>query len=135
MRGGFSVYSGWVTAATILNVSFVLKSWGMEDPNIPYLDEEQLTTIVLWVAFLIYNLYSYVERNPLYGTIYIWVVLAIKNRTVEEGNVYPMITDNVNYIAIIHGISMVALWAWLAAESYYDVDLIDGWNTGIFYQE
>ena len=40
MRGGFSVYSGWVTAATILNVTYMLKSMGVADPDIPYVDEE-----------------------------------------------------------------------------------------------
>ena len=32
VRAPFSVYSGWVTAATILNMSYMLKSWGMSDP-------------------------------------------------------------------------------------------------------
>jgi len=40
MRGGFSIYSGWVTAATILNICYMLKSYGMADPDIPYVDEE-----------------------------------------------------------------------------------------------
>jgi len=40
MRGGFSIYSGWVTTALILNVSFLLKSIGVADPDIPYVDEE-----------------------------------------------------------------------------------------------
>jgi tryptophan-rich sensory protein len=29
IRGGFSIYSGWVTAATILNVTFSLKVGGV----------------------------------------------------------------------------------------------------------
>ena len=33
LRGGFSIYSGWVTAATILNATFLLKFFGVEDPD------------------------------------------------------------------------------------------------------
>lgn len=33
VRAPFSVYGGWVTAATILNFSYMLKSWGAVDPN------------------------------------------------------------------------------------------------------
>lgn len=29
LRGGFSIYSGWVTAATILNATYLLKASGM----------------------------------------------------------------------------------------------------------
>lgn len=40
MRGGLSIYSGWVTAATILNASYMFKAYGVADPDIPYFDEE-----------------------------------------------------------------------------------------------
>lgn len=40
LRGGFSIYAGWVTAATILNATFLLKKVGVADPDIPYVDEE-----------------------------------------------------------------------------------------------
>ena len=30
LRGTFSIYMGWVTAATILNIAFMLKSWGLK---------------------------------------------------------------------------------------------------------
>ena len=44
LRGGFSIYSGWVTVATILNTSFLLKRLGLADPDILYgFDEEILT--------------------------------------------------------------------------------------------
>ena len=76
MRCGFTMYAGWVTAATILNATFMLKSFGAADPNIP-IDEETTTVIILWVAFVIYNMAAYRERNPLFGAIFIWVIFAI----------------------------------------------------------
>lgn len=116
MRGGFSIYSGWVTTATILNIAFMLKAFGVADPDIPYVDEEQITVFVLWVALAIYNLKAYSDRNPLYGSVFIWVILAIRNQIVTNEPQYTLISENATYIAIIHGISMVALWSWLAAE-------------------
>lgn len=134
LRGGFSIYAGWVTAATILNTVYVLKRLGMADPNILWgLNEENITVAILWVAFLIYTARSYVDRNPLYGSVLMWVILAIRNNIVTNKAQYTMISDAATQIAIIHGISMVALWTWLSAESWYDVDLTDGWNTGIWY--
>ena len=49
----FSIYSGWITAASILNVSFTLKSLGYDS------NEEQFAIYILWVAFVIYNVASF----------------------------------------------------------------------------
>lgn len=84
MRGGFSVYAGWVTAATILNATYLLKKAGVADPDIPYVDEEQITVAIIWIALVIYNVRSYWSRNPLYGSIFIWVILAIRNNIVNN---------------------------------------------------
>jgi len=72
LRYGFSIYAGWVTAATILNLGFAAKSWGISGDW-----ESKATCVVLWAAFGIYVLFSYSERNPMYGLIYIWVLLGI----------------------------------------------------------
>lgn len=79
LRAGFSIYTGWVTAATILNVTFMLKNQGFVDPTIPWVTEEQLAMGVLCVAFVIYNAASYIELNPLFGSIFVWVLLAIRS--------------------------------------------------------
>ena len=46
---GFSIYAGWVTSASILNVCFVLKTYGMDK------NEQEWGVAILWVAFVIYN--------------------------------------------------------------------------------
>jgi hypothetical protein len=61
IRGGFSIYSGWVTAATILNLTFMLKYFGYADPNIAYVDEEQWAIIILIIASALYNVASIIE--------------------------------------------------------------------------
>ena len=77
------MYAGWVTVATILNTTLLLKSFGVADPNIP-IDEETSTCIILWVALIIYNVATYLERNPLFGGIYIWAIFAIHHNIVNN---------------------------------------------------
>merc|ERR1711907_684071 len=108
---------------------------GLTYPNIESVYEGYMTVGVLWVALVIYNLASYMERNPLYGSVFIWVLLAIRNEIMTNKAHFTMILDTVNALLVIHGISMVSLWTWLACELYYDVTLPDGWNTGLFYSE
>ena len=77
LRIGFSLYTGWVTAASIINVTFFLKAVGMKNQNAGF-SETTWCVIVLYVALVIYVLASLMERNPLYGAVYIWVLFAVK---------------------------------------------------------
>ena len=79
LRCGFTIYTGWVTAATILNTTFFLKSAGMKDPSAGF-GETTWTCIMFYIALVVYIIASFMERNPLYGGIYIWVLFAIRNR-------------------------------------------------------
>lgn len=134
LRTGFTIYAGWVTAATILNASFLLKSIGLADPDIPYgFDEESITQIVAWVALVIYNLVAYTERNPLYGSIFVWVTLAIKAELEEAHPECTSLISDLTTITGIHITSMVVLWTLLSAEIIYDLDVPENWNTGLFY--
>lgn len=134
LRGGFSIYAGWVTAATILNTSFLLKRLGLADPNIEYgFNEENLTQAVVWIALAIYNFVAYKERNPLYGSIYIWVTLAIKSNLEKLHPETTALIGDLGTITHIHIISMVVLWSFLSAEQIYDLDVPSSWNTGLFY--
>jgi len=72
-----SIYSGWLTAATILTASTTLQKLGMMDPNIIYGDEQQWTVLTLWIALVIYNIAQYSEKNPIYGAVFVWALLAI----------------------------------------------------------
>ena len=90
---------------------------------------------MLWVGLAIYNATSWLERNPLYGSVYIWVLLALRSNVVSNKSELTLLTDNVTALLIVHGISIVSLWTWLGAEEFYDVSLVDGWNTGLFYSQ
>ena len=79
IRAAFSIYSGWVTAATILNFTGLFQTYGMNDPNAGF-SEVTWGVIIVFVALFIYILAAYRERNPLFGALYIWVLLAIWNK-------------------------------------------------------
>ena len=139
LRGGFSIYSGWVTAATILNATFLLKFFGVTEETGPnnvfwgLINEEQTTIIILYVATFIYNLASYTEMNPLYGSVFIWVVTAIRSNIVNNKPENTALTANTEYIAIFQAISMTILWSYLGTTAVYGVD--DGINRGLFFMD
>ena len=78
LRSAFSIYGGWLTAATILNISIILKDLGMNDTSENMvLTEEIWTAIMLWVAFAVYLTATLTEKNPLFGAIYVWVLIGL----------------------------------------------------------
>ena len=89
LRCGFSIYGGWLTAATILNISIVFKDLGLSDENGISPSEDIYTVIMLWVALAVYITVSYMERNPLYGAIYLWVLYGIMEE--QSGGEYTNI--------------------------------------------
>jgi len=73
IRTGLSIYCGWITAATILNISFALKAMGLKDNNLPT-TEENFGIITIWIAAALYNLIAFFERDPIYGAIFLWAL-------------------------------------------------------------
>ena len=116
MRVGFSMYSGWVTAATVLNAFIMLKSLGGQTLG-GVVTEEQLAIGVLWTVYALYAVGTFVGKNPAYGSILIWVAIAIGARQSS----YSDIVNSSTAIAIIQGIEMVAYWAVLGTMAYYNV--------------
>jgi len=74
LRIGFTIYTAWVLAATIIGVASFLKSAGLLNKIFA---ETTWTCILLWIAFIIYNVTTYVEKNPLFGAVFIWVLFGI----------------------------------------------------------
>jgi len=129
VRLTFSLYSGWITAATILNVDFMLKSLGMwAKETKPYNDvaedwlnfmmfmsEEAYAIIVLWVAFVIYEVASWKDKNPVFGLVFSWAGAAILSYELKERerDYQPALVDNLIIIEIVHSCSMVVLIVYL----------------------
>jgi hypothetical protein len=87
LGAGFTIYNGWVTAATILNVAYSLKAIGLGDKVTPPPFESTATCVVLVVAFVIYNAVSWRERNWLYGLVFVWPLLAIRAEQKDDDKI------------------------------------------------
>ena len=90
IRVTFSIYSGWVTAATIVGTAIMFKSWGMSNDDskrsanawtwmefMMFFDEETWGCVIMFVALAIYNVASWRQLNPMFGCVYIWASGAI----------------------------------------------------------
>lgn len=104
----FSMYSGWVTAATILNITGTAQEYGKVDPNIDW-SEVTWGIIIIFVALFIYILAAYRERNPLFGGLYIWVLLAIWSKSSDQGIHISCIISLVILIISLAGITRLSL--------------------------
>lgn len=134
LRGGFTIYAGWITAAFIVSISQILYRLGMVDPNIIWgFNEENLSQIIAWIALIIYNTAAWTQRNPLFGAIYIWVSYAIKSELENKHPSFTSLIDTVTNIAEIQTGSMVVLLALLSAELIYGLKAPNGWENGLFY--
>ena len=73
LRGGMSIYAGWLTAATILGMANALKFLGMSELN--GYDEEMWTVAMLWTALVVFSLTAILNDDFIYGAVFIWAGL------------------------------------------------------------
>jgi len=139
MRLGFSIYAGWLTAATILNVSFALRWLGIQGPisNL-FFTEEIFGVIKIWGAFMLYEFVSYFDRNPVYGGVFIWVLIGIMVDIKDNRPEMNTLWINCLVALILHSISLAGLSAYLLFEVLQDkfanlYEPISWWSHGIFY--
>lgn len=74
---GFSMYTGWVTTATVLNIMFCVKGSGFSEENMN-IDESNIACYILWVVTIIYMVVSFYEANIVYALVWVWAVVAIQ---------------------------------------------------------
>jgi len=133
MRIGFSIYSAWLVAATILNITFVLKWTIKGDPKTGFWEnEEAYGIVVVWLAFLLYNFVSYYDKNPVFGLIYLWVLAAIMSDIEAKRPQMEALNTNCLIVMIIHSISMLALTMWLLFK-LFKPDSTKKQSHGIFF--
>lgn len=128
IRVGLSIYTGWLTSATILNFTATLKEFGFS--GFEWYSEEAITITVLYVAFAIYTITAYFELNPVYGLVFAWVALGIRNEIINEIPKYTNLLANVEVIGFLHLLSMTGLSAYLTAEA---INGVGSDRKGIFF--
>lgn len=150
VRLGLSIYTGWTTGATVLNSIYMFKYYGANNNKVymgpgggqgdlaflmEYLNEEEWGVIIIWCVFVLVNLISFGERNPLYGSVLIWVSGAIfeKTNSLKPGN--TMIWANSLAVMCIQIVLMGLWWTYLIFETAQNGELFDFipyWDFGLF---
>lgn len=74
----FSVLAGWVTAATILNISIFL--------SIDLLPQQSNVwgCIIICVAWVIYAAVVFIKKDVFYGAVFLWVLYATISRNAHR---------------------------------------------------
>jgi len=68
--------------------------------------ESSYTVFVLWLMFIIYDVYGYLEFNPLFGFVFIWALMGIRFRN-KDNNEFENIYNHTNLILKIYSVAWV----------------------------
>jgi len=113
-RTAFSVYFGWITIATIANVTIMLVKLG-----VPSFSQSSvlLTVGILVVGLILASLWIYLEKDIAYGLVILWAYLGIvlRHLSVSELNRgYPLIyVTALVVMGILTFVSLIATYQWL----------------------
>ena len=100
---GFSIYAGWITIATILNITILFVSIGVPSASSNAII---ITSIILIIGAFITILYSITQKDYVYALTCIWAYLVILLRHIQKENLqttYPaiIITTSISLVFII----------------------------------
>jgi hypothetical protein len=116
IRLPFEIYFGWVTVATIANISSFLVQLGFQDGYL--LDAQTWTVAILVVATLIGTATALVNSSPAYSLVLLWAFYGIYSRHISpfEWNLqYPNIILATQILMPVLGVvSVVAGVRWLS---------------------
>jgi len=127
MRVGFAIYSGWLTVATTLNISFVLKAAGLsENPTAAGIDESWWAVGTLIAVFGVYVFVTFMQRNPAYACVLEWALFAI----MEKQAAYDNIVITVIVLLVLNGCYIVGITVWLGLDKCNNYPKE---KTGLFY--
>lgn len=94
----FSIYIGWVSVATILNVGILFVSLGIDNIEGWLLSGEVWTIIILIAGAILAIGFMHVFRDSVYPLVFIWAYFAIAAARAEE---FPAITAIASIMAVI----------------------------------
>jgi len=111
----FSIYLGWITAATITNAAYVLTDAGWGGFSI---DAQTWALIMLVITGLLASYIVYTRRDVAYGLVIIWAVVSIAVRHTDVAVV--------NLTSIVVSVAVALLVAY-ALWRYFDSQRL-GWS-------
>jgi len=92
----FSVYLGWITIASIANVTVTLVSVGWDGFGI---SQETWATLIIIIALLITLLVIATRKDVAYGLVVIWALLGIAVK--QSGNQNIVTTTEISAVVIV----------------------------------
>jgi hypothetical protein len=104
IRAPFSIYFGWITVATIANITVFLVSIGWNGFGIA---DFVWTSIILLVGAVIGILRMRKDKNVVYGSVLIWAYLGILLKHLSDGGFdgqYPVVVYTVIACLILFGV-------------------------------
>jgi hypothetical protein len=114
IRIPFAVYFGWVTVATVANISALLVQAGFSDGL--FFSAEVWTVIILVVAALIGSITALINSSVSYALVLVWAFWGILSRhlAVDEWNQeFPLVIVTVQVLLPALGVvSLLALFRW-----------------------
>lgn len=89
-----------------------------------FLSEEDWTIITLWMVECFFEVISWWERNPVWGSVFTWASSAILNKNLDKMDALEkagkdsnfMLVANVGCIIVIHAFSQGLLFIYLIFE-------------------
>ncbi|NLC04479.1 MAG: tryptophan-rich sensory protein, partial [Tissierellia bacterium] len=103
----FNVYFGWLTVATIANITTFLVSTGWGGFGI---SEDIWTSIILIIGFLISGLVIMRQRNIAYGLVILWSYIGIYVKHISKdgwNSEFPLVTTTVTVLIVLIIITML----------------------------
>lgn len=102
IRIPFSFYIGWISVATIANISLVLKNLGFTE--IFGLGELAWTLILLVIGTLLALVFMYKHNDVIYPLVFIWgyIAIGIENKGIRQISVAVIILCEVILLNIIY---------------------------------
>ena len=117
IRVPFAVYFGWVTVATVANISALLVQAGLGDGF--WLSAETWTIVILVVATLIGSTTALVNSSPSYALVFVWAFWGILSRHLapdEWNQAYPGVILAVQILLpLVALVALVSLVRWFRA--------------------
>ncbi|GGM41231.1 hypothetical protein GCM10011351_29270 [Paraliobacillus quinghaiensis] len=98
----FSVYLGWVSVATIANISYVLVEFGWNGFG---LSDSFWTITMLFVATVLAAIFRLKERDVAYPLVFVWAFIGIGVRNLSD---YPTVSYAAYFCAAV--VFIVALF-------------------------
>ena len=97
----FSIYLGWVSVATIVNISYTLKYYNISLG----IDEVTGTIILLIIAGLLALIGLFRANDPYFALVFVWAIIGV-----ARSNDVPLLVNAAYIIAIVIFIITIASW-------------------------